>query len=60
MLEVQNLMLSDSQYSQQLSVQEGAILDSQSPKRDPQSLSVSCVESLVRVVRASISDTAYA
>ena len=44
-------------YSEQLSVQEGAILDSQSPKRDSQSLSVSCFESLVRVVRGSMSDT---
>ena len=48
-------------YSQQklLSVQEGAIiLDSRSPKRDSQSLTILCIESLVRVVRVSTSDTA--
>ena len=37
--------------------ERGETLDSQSPKRDTQSLSVYFIESIVRVVRVSISDT---
>ena len=51
MTSVKNQMFSDSQYSR------GAILDSQSPKRGCQTLSVSFIESLVIVVRVSISST---
>ena len=47
-------------YSQQLLVRRGSIILLESPKRDSQVLSVSCIESLVRDVIVSTSDTAQA